>query len=308
MSDPVRFIRALAAEPLAIERRTFDAFHAIVRKRGLEGVGFNGSELHSGLAIDAPRPERRGAAKGRNVQVIPIVGTVSNRMHSMGMGAMETGQRIARAANDHRVDAIVLDVDSPGGTVGGVPELAQRIYEARQKKPIVAVANGLMASAAYWIGAAASEVVASPSSEVGSIGVFLVHEDWSKWLESEGVVVTEISAGRYKTEAAPWRPLDEAAADFLHGRVATVYNWFTSDVARFRGDSAQSVRRGYGEGRVLGSKAAKAAGLVDRVATLDDVVEELASGAVPGRRAAAPETRARVLDFEVAAIRRRRLL
>jgi ClpP class serine protease len=81
---------------------------------------------------------------------------------------------------DESIGAIVIQIDSPGGNVAGTPEVARKIYEARGKgKAIIAQADSLMASAAYYIGAAADEIVATPSSEVGSIGVYAVHEDAS---------------------------------------------------------------------------------------------------------------------------------
>ena len=295
MSNLPRLLRALTAEPLAIDRRTLDAFVGVIRRRGLEGVSFDGPELHAELHVAHPRSQRR--AKGdRNVQVIPIVGVIANRAQSLGAGADELGRMVDQAAADARVDAIVLDIDSPGGTVTGVPELAEKIFAARQEKPVVAVANGLMASAAYWVGAAADEIVASPSSEIGSIGVFALHEDWSKALEDEGVVVTEISAGKYKTEGAPWKPLDDEAAEFFHERVAEAYDWFVKDVARFRGDTVANVRNGYGEGRVLGAKQAKAVGLIDRIDTLEGTVARLTSGAMPRRGARAKAANAREVD------------
>ena len=268
-------LRALTAEPLVIERRTLDAFVGVLRRRSLEGVSFNGAELHAELEIAAPRPATSQSSAKRQVQVIPIVGTIMNRAQSMGLGAMEIGQMVDRAALDPRVDAIVLDVDSPGGTVMGVPELADKVFRARGEKPVIAVANGLMASAAYWVSAAADEVVVAPSGEVGSIGVIAFHEDWSQWLENEGIAVTELAAGKYKTEGAPWKSLDADAEVFFRERVSEVYDWFISDVARFRGDNVKAVRAGYGEGRVLSADAAVAANLADRVGTLEGEIARL---------------------------------
>lgn len=300
MSTLPRLLRALSAEPLVIERRTLDAFLSVLRRRAIAGESFNGLALHAELDIDEPRPATETETGDRTVAVIPIVGVIANRVQSLGAGTDEIGERLARAVQSRKVDAIVLDVDSPGGTITGVPELAEKVFQARKVKPVVAVANGLMASAAYWIGAAAEEVVASPSSSVGSIGVFMIHEDLSGLLEKEGVVVTEFSAGRFKTEGAPWKPLTEDARAFFETRVAEVYDWFVRDVARFRGDSQANVRAGYGEGRVLAADAAVTAGLADRVGTLEETIARFAKGASP-RRGARAES---VNDAEV--LRRKR--
>lgn len=294
LTNASHYLRALTAEPLVVERRTFDAFLSVLKRRG-EGASFSGPELHAELEIAAPRSQRT-ANGDRTVQVIPVVGAIMNRAQSMGLGAQEIGRMVDMAAANPRVDAIVLDVDSPGGTVTGVPELAEKVFAARAAKPVVAVANGLMASAAYWIGAAASEIVASPSSEVGSIGVIALHEDWTKALEEEGVVVTEFSAGEFKTEGAPWKPLDEEAAARFRERVSTVYAWFKRDVTRFRG--AVEWRPA---SRVLTAKEAKAAGLVDRIETLEDAIMRIATGKGPRSR-----TRAGVESMEIAARKRAR--
>lgn len=281
-------MRSLSAEPLVVERRTLEAFLSVIRRHG-EGASFTGAELHAETGIPDARAARgRSAQSGdRQVAVIQIVGAIANRGHSFGVGADEIGAMVDRAVADARVSAIVLDVDSPGGTVTGVPELAAKVRAARDVKPVVAVANGLMASAAYWIGSAAGEVVVSPSGEVGSIGVIMLHEDWTGMLEKEGVKVTEIVAGKYKTEGAPWKELDEEARAFFEGRVAEVYDWFVRDVAANRDDTPANVRKGYGEGRVLGGKDAVKAGLADRVGTLEETIGRLMEGRSPKRGAKA---------------------
>jgi len=302
--DLSRLLRALTSEPLVLERRTLDAFVGVIRRRALEGASFSGPELHSELQVAEPRAAgRRSGSEGRVVQVIPMVGAIANRAHSMGVGAQSFAASVDRAAADDSVDVIVLDVDSPGGTVTGVPEAAERVFAARSSKPIIAVANGMMASAAYWIGSAAHEVVVTPSGEVGSIGVFALHEDWSAALEAEGVKVTEISAGKYKTEGAPWRPLDDEARGFFETRVSKTYDWFTKDVARFRSTTAKAVRDGYGEGRVVAADEAVAAGLADRVATLEETIVRFAAG---GGRARGRMRADAELELEVDGIRRAR--
>src|SRR5690606_31092181 len=112
------------------------------------------------------------------------------------------------------------------------------------------------ASASYWLAAAAGEVWVIPSGEgVGSIGVWTAHEDWTRYLEQEGITITEITAGTYKTESAPWKPLTPEAKAFLKARVDEIYAWFVADVATDRGSTPAEVRAGYGEGRVLTAKA-----------------------------------------------------
>jgi len=257
--------------PLALERRAFEAYVAAARRNGAEAS-------FTELQAARPRPTREATTGNRTVAVIPIVGGITNRGQMFSIGTDQIADALDAAVRSPRVDAIVFDVDSPGGTVTGVPELSDKIAAARKVKPLAAVANGMMASAAYWIGAAAGEIVASPSSRTGSIGVYMIHEDWSESLEAQGVKITEISAGRYKTEGAPWKALDEDTEAQLNEEVAEAYSWFVKDVARFRGVAQAAVREGYGEGRVLGAEAAVKAGLADRVGTLEATIDRLAGG------------------------------
>jgi signal peptide peptidase SppA len=174
------------------------------------------------------------------------------------------------------VGTIVLDIDSEGGSVEGTPELWTAIYDARQRKSVVAVANSMMASAAYWLGSAATEIVSTPSGSVGSIGVLHVHAEESKALEDAGIKLTVTKAGKYKGEGSPFEPLTDEAKDFIQSRVDEAYSMFVKDVAKGRGVPVNEVRKAYGQGRLLGAKEAKELGMIDRIATLDETIERYA--------------------------------
>lgn len=176
---------------------------------------------------------------------------------------------------DDTVGQILIDIDSPGGSVYGVAELASEILKARAQKPVVAVANSLAASAAYWIGCSATEFYVTPGGEVGSIGVWQAHFDYSKALEEEGVKPTLVSAVKFKVEGNPYVPLDPEAQAFMQSRVDDYYNAFIQAVAVGRGASVEDVRNGMGEGRVLGSDAALAQRMVDGIASFDDVLARM---------------------------------
>jgi ClpP class serine protease len=132
-----------------------------------------------------PKPGRGGVA------VIPIYGVIAPRMNLMsdmsGGTTFEalTGQLREAMAND-QVKTIVFDVDSPGGNAAGASEFAREVMQARTKKPIIAQAQYTMASAAYWPMAGATEIVAAPSAQVGSIGIYAMHNDISKALDDRG--------------------------------------------------------------------------------------------------------------------------
>jgi len=223
-----------------------------------------------------------GSAGGSIVAVIPIVGIISNRACMFSDISAGGGTSVERLTSQFRaalaqpsVKAIVLDVDSPGGGVSGVFELANEIAAARGRKKIIAVCNTQAASAAYALAAAASEVVIPPSGFAGSIGVFSAVEDHSKELEKQGVKIEFVSAGKYKTEGMPTQPLSDDARAYLQSQVDDFYQIFVRAIANFRGDSQANVREGYGQGRVVTAVRAVRANLADRVATLDEVLEQL---------------------------------
>lgn len=238
---------------------------------------------------DRQRPV--GGVQG-GIAILPLSGVVIPRATLMSdvsgaVSAEAFGKAFAQAVADPGVGAIVLDVNSPGGSVAGVDELARQIFDARGAKPIIAIANHLMASAAYWIGTAADEVVMTPSAEVGSVGVFAAHEDVSAALAAEGVKTTLVSAGKYKVEGNPYEPLTDEARATIQARVDEYYGMFVKAVARHRGVGQAAVRDGFGEGRAVGAAQAMAAGMVDRVETLDQTLARLAKPARGGKTAAA---------------------
>jgi capsid assembly protease len=224
--------------------------------------------------------------------VIPVYGVVAQKISTMddisGPGSAST-ERIAKdirsAMADPAVSAILLDIDSPGGTVFGVAELAKEIYGLRGQKPIVAIANSLAASAAYWIASAASEFHITPSGEAGSIGVFAEHTDISKWLDKEGIKPTLIHAGEFKTEGNQYEPLTDQAAAYIQSRVDDYYRMFVKAAAKYRGVSETKVQRDFGKGRVFGAEEAVASGMADKVSTFDQVLGKLAGSKASGKSA-----------------------
>lgn len=234
--------------------------------RHVRGEKLSAEEIESVLF------KREPVQGAESVAVLSLAGTIVPRAdmvaEASGATSMERlSSMFSAALNDAKISAILLDVDSPGGQVGGVAELSNLIYEARGKKPIVAVANYMMASAAYWVGSAADDLVVSPSAQVGSIGVFTAHVDMSRAMESEGVAITLISQGKYKTEGNPYEPLGEAAKVAIQAQVDAVYANFVRDVARNRDVSVDAVRTGFGEGRLVGAEQAVSLGMADRVGT-----------------------------------------
>jgi signal peptide peptidase SppA len=233
------------------------------------------------------------------VAMIPICGVISNRMNMMsqisGGTSVEKLTSLFRSAlADTNVKAIVFDVDSPGGSVEGVPELADEIYAARGKKKMVAVANTMAASAAYWLASCADELVVTPSGAVGSIGVFATHEDLSKALDADGVKMSLVSAGKYKVEGNPYEPLSDEARANLQSQVDAFYSMFTKAVARNRDATTSAVQNGFGQGRMVLAADAVKEGMADKVATMAQTLARfgVASGSSAPPRQVAGASRA----------------
>ena len=192
--------------------------------------------------------------------------------------------RFRTALEDTSVSAIVLDVDSPGGSASGIEESFSMLYEARGEKPVVAVANTLMASGALWLAAAADKIVASPSALLGSVGVRWIHLDVSEANRKAGLELTTVkSAGApNKDEFSPdgtLRPEDRRRAQEL---ADGFHQKFVGDVARGRRLSTAKVNADFGRGRLLSAKETLAAGMVDEVANFDVAVAQ-APGVRPQR-------------------------
>lgn len=241
----------------------------------------------------SPARERKIAETSGDVRVIPMQGVIGNRLRVMQdvsdpmVSAEFLDRQIKAALEDDRIKAIVLDHDTPGGSVYGVPELAETIRNARGDKPIIAHVNGMSASAGYWIASAADEIVMTGSSEIGSIGVYTVHDDLSAHMEMNGINRTLISAGKFKVEANPFEPLSDEARDELQSQVDRYHDMFLDAVAQGRGVTAKKVAEEFGQGRMFGAKDAIKRGMVDRVGTLDETLSRFGVRADRSRNRAA---------------------
>jgi len=227
----------------------------------------------------ANEPKRYDVIDG--VAVLPIEGVIAKRMNLFSQISGGTSSELAAAAlgeamADPAVHSVILSIDSPGGTVDGTQALADAVLSARATKPIVTLASGTMASAAYWIGSAASQAyIADSTTQVGSIGVVATHVDVSGAEAQRGMKTTEISAGKYKRIASQYGPLSDAGRQSIQDQVDYTYSLFVEAVAGNRGVSADKVVKDMADGRVFIGQQAVAAGLVDGITSLSALVAQL---------------------------------
>lgn len=238
-----------------------------------------------------------------DVAVLPLHGMIVPRADLMsevsGATSIESFQEAFREAlADPSVSSILIDVDSPGGDAQMVPELASEIRAARGVKPVVAVANPMAASAAYWIASACEEIVCTPSGDVGSIGVYTAHTDLSAAQEKAGIKTTLVSAGEYKVERNPFEPLSADAQAAMQDRVDAIYDTFVQAVADGRGVDTETVQNDFGKGRMLLAPLAKKAGMVDSIATLDETLARMRKQTASGMKRSEPEPSAATTRLE----------
>jgi signal peptide peptidase SppA len=205
---------------------------------------------------------------------------------SSSPGMLETGRTIQRLANDPSIYAIVLAVDSPGGTVTGTFELADTVFQIREagKTKIVSVADAMMASAAMAVGAAAGEVYAIPSGTVGSIGVLASYSSYSEFMQKQGIAVEIVRSTPLKARFSGIEPLTDAMLATMQKSVNEMHGEFVAAMAKYRGVSPRHVEKRFGRGETLRTLEAIDAGLVDAVGSVDEVVGQLISEAATNRR------------------------
>jgi signal peptide peptidase SppA len=239
-------------------------------------AGHDLSAAEIAAALPAPRVTTPAPA-GTSIAVIPIAGVIAPRMNLLsdisGGATFEGLTADLRAAlDDPTIGTIVLDVDSPGGNVAGATEFHAELMKARDRVTLIGQVNHLGASAAYWALSACHEIIASKSSLVGAIGVYTLYDDLSAALEELGIKREVIAAGKYKADGVDNGPLSPEARAHMKTIVNATYTHFVDDIAAGRGISPDTIRNGYGEGRILTAEMALAAGLVDRIGTLDDTL------------------------------------
>lgn len=256
--------------------------------RHVAGVDLDRAEIEAALVNRKNLPQPRVG----NVAVIPVYGVLAprvNMMSDISGGTTFEGltKQLRQAVADKGVRSIVLDVDSPGGSVAGNAEFAQEVMRARRMKPVIAQAQYTMASAAYQLAAAATEIVAAPSAQVGGIGTYSIHTDLSKALEQMGVKRTYIAAGEGKVDGNETEPIAGPALERRRASVNQAYDTFVHNVVLGRGEGTtdERVRQDW-KAHVYSAADAKANGMIDRIATLDETLARLTTEPAADDRAA----------------------
>lgn len=271
-----------AGQLWAIQQPVLDDLHA--RVMNPQGHGPDADDMPAQpVALTQRVPLVRG--NGKSVALVTFHGVVISRApawaESYGyVSPQRFGAEIRTLADDPTVSAIVLSIDSPGGTVAGTVEAGEAVAYARTKKRVVAVTNDMAASAAYWVASQASEIVVTPTAITGSIGVISTHADYTKMMNTWGIVVTYIRSAAKKALGQPYEPFSAEAQAEWQKTVDAMYAQFIQAVARGRRKARAVVAEQWASGEVWTGQAAVTAGLADRVGSLTGVLGEL-TGATP---------------------------
>lgn len=269
------------------------ALEAIVEILESAELGLRSDEEIRAAILQA-RADRGGERDSTTLRVgttaiVPIYGVIMPRasmfeVSQSGTSLEELRSELNELVDDSDVKSIVLDINSPGGSVELLTETANEIRAMRAKKPIVAAGNGMVASAAYHLAAQASEFFATPSGLVGSVGVYSTHQDLSEKQRQAGVKTTFIQTSKRKTEGNPFEPLSEDTKAHIQTLVDGAFDAMVADVAAGRRVSEGDVRgERFGQGRVYPAAEAVRRGMADGVQSFDQTVSALLSNGVSGR-------------------------
>ncbi|WP_339045280.1 S49 family peptidase [Candidatus Mesenet endosymbiont of Agriotes lineatus] len=218
------------------------------------------------------------ASKQEGIAIIPIYGILTQKPGAfddvLGMTSYERiYEQVEEALADSSIETILLDIDSPGGEVNGVFDLADFIYNTRSKKEIIATVSGDAYSAAYAIASSAEKILLTRTSGVGSIGVIASHIDQSSFDEKQGIKYSTVFAGNRKNDLNPHEPITSESKESLQGEVNRLYEMFVELIARNRDLSTTAVRST--EAGLYFGESAIDIGLADEITTFADLKEKI---------------------------------
>ena len=216
--------------------------------------------------------ETMGEYQLDGVSVIPIHGIIGKHLSGLemacgGCSLDSVDAMIDEAAQDPSVRAVLLDVNSPGGTVTGVPETAAKIAKLAEQKPVIAFTDSEMCSAAYWLASQANAIYATQSATVGSVGVYLALLDESRALENAGIKVNAISSGKFKLAGAPFKPLTDDERAMFQAGVTKLHDQFKAAIL-----SKRNIQAGNLEGQCFDGEEAIDANLVDGITSFEEAM------------------------------------
>jgi len=224
--------------------------------------------------------------KEKSVAVIYVEGTLSTGDFQSpdATGSDFVGGEIRDAADDPLVEAIVLRVDSPGGSPAAAQEITGDMEYAKARKPVVVSMGDIATSAAYDVSAHGTRIYADPDTLTGGVGTIWIFTDISTWLEHEGYNVTVVKSGTLKDMGSDFRPMTDDEREYAQSLVNASFAHFLDDITKERNVSRADIE----DGRVVRGEDAVKIGLVDELGNLNDAIDGARSIAVSGIRSSVP--------------------
>lgn len=284
--EPFRILSLVMDQPWAITSRALETILETMERPAsdLEAVA---ARLGRPLDNTGNRVETRGSTAILGVEG-PLFRYANLFTAISGATSVEMlSQDLESALQDPAIERIVLNVNSPGGQVDGINELADMIRAGNSRKPVIAYVDGLAASAAYWIASAAGQIVANESAFLGSIGVVAAISDSRSADEKRGVKRYEIVSSQSPRKRPD--PATEAGRGQILEQVDALAQLFIDRVAGFRGASSDQVVDNFGRGGVLPARAAQAAGMIDGLGSYEGLLRDLNHNPAGGSRFAATQ-------------------
>ena len=201
-----------------------------------------------------------------NLQEIKLVGPI--------MSADVILKEIEEAQKDTNIKGVLLNVDSPGGSVPPSIEIAYAIRELKKHKPVIAYASGTMASGSYYASIYANKIIANPGSIVGSIGVIMESANVEELMNTIGIKTQIVKQGTYKEAGTPTREWTAEERAELETLTKDTYELFVADVAEARGLDVNK-NKDYADAHIFSSKRAKDVGLIDEIGVLSTAKADL---------------------------------
>lgn len=289
-----QLLDALQNQYWAMDPKTLDSMAAIVIRHA-SGEKLADDEINQIVAQRSNDGDEEGMQVVEGIAVIPIQGVITkgakavNRVsqpRGTATGEIQTAVNSALMRPD--VKGMVLNMDTPGGSVKAIEETSNMIFKARKTKPIVMFASDATLSAGIWLGSQATMAIGNGTAMVGSIGVYMVVVDSRKAAEKAGFVVRKIATGPLKGAGEPGTEVTAEQLAAFQIEVDDILTVFVRHVARGRRMNIGDVRKLATGGVWIGAKAVSV-GLLDRIGSLGDAISEAQRLAAGGKRAAAPE-------------------
>ena len=251
------------------------------QRRELGNQLFNARRLpkisltNAGPGDDDPNGQRPPYSMVGNIAVVPLVGVIGNRVGMLEKSSgvtdcMDFCTAMKLATEDTNVHGVVIEIDSPGGTVSGVSEAAAAVERCGTVKPVVSYTDSMMASAAYWIGCAAKAIYCGDMASVGSVGVYMSLLDSSEAYKKQGVSVDVIKSGKFKGIGIEGTSLTEEQRAYLQQHIDDIGTAFRKHVSGHR----QKIKGEHLDGRdFIGTKAAQL-GFADTISNLETAITD----------------------------------